>query len=156
MSNIIKLRKGLDLPLEGAAEKKVLMEVNPDVVALKPTDFKGLVPKLLVKEGDSVKAGTALFADKMCPEIQFTSPVSGTVQSVIRGEKRKLLAVTVKAAVIAPGVAAAAEEQNDDDNEPQAGTVVVSIVEPHDCHLTLLRHSMRREPVWSLANRKIP
>ena len=97
MSNIIKLRKGLDLPLEGAAEKKVLMEVNPDVVALKPTDFKGLVPKLLVKEGDSVKAGTALFADKMCPEIQFTSPVSGTVQSVIRGEKRKLLAVTVKA-----------------------------------------------------------
>ena len=64
MSNIIKLRKGLDLPLEGAAEKKVLMEVNPDVVALKPTDFKGLVPKLLVKEGDSVKAGTALLDRK--------------------------------------------------------------------------------------------
>lgn len=96
MSNNIKLRKGLDLPLKGAAEKTVLMEVTPDVVALKPTDFKGLVPRLLVKEGDSVKVGTPLFADKMCPEIQFTSPVSGTVQSVVRGEKRKLLAVTVK------------------------------------------------------------
>lgn len=97
MSNNIKLRKGLDLPLAGAAQKTVLMEVKPDVVALKPTDFKGLVPKLLVKEGDAVKAGTPLFADKMCPEILFTSPVSGTVQSVVRGEKRKLLAVTVKA-----------------------------------------------------------
>ncbi len=97
MSNIIKLKQGLDLPLEGAAEKKVLMEVKADTVALKPTDFKGLVPKLLVKEGDAVKAGSPLFADKMCPEILFTSPVSGTVQSVVRGEKRKLLAVTVKA-----------------------------------------------------------
>lgn len=97
MSNNIKLRKGLNLPLSGAAQKTVLMEVKPGVVALKPTDFKGLVPKLLVKEGDAVKAGTPLFADKMCPEILFTSPVSGTVQSVVRGEKRKLLAVTVKA-----------------------------------------------------------
>lgn len=97
MSNIIKLKKGLDLPLAGVAEKTVLTEVTPDCVAIKPTDFKGLVPRLLVKEGDSVKAGTPLFADKMCPEIQFTSPVSGTVQSIVRGDKRKLLAVVVKA-----------------------------------------------------------
>jgi len=97
MSNIIKLRKGLDLPLAGEPEKQILMEVTPDVVALKPTDFKGLVPRLTVKEGDSVLAGSPLFADKMNPEILFTSPVSGTVQSVVRGEKRKLLAVTVKA-----------------------------------------------------------
>lgn len=97
MSNNIKLKQGLDLPLKGAAEKKVLMEVKADAVAVKPTDFKGLVPKLLVKEGDTVKAGSPLFADKMCPEILFASPVSGTVQSVVRGEKRKLLAVVVKA-----------------------------------------------------------
>lgn len=97
MSNIIKLKQGLDLPLKGQAAKEVLMEVKPDLVAVKPTDFKGLVPKLLVKEGDAVKAGSPLFADKMCPEILFTSPVSGTVESVVRGEKRKLLAVVVKA-----------------------------------------------------------
>ena len=97
MSNTIKLKKGLNLPLKGEAEKKVLMEIKPDVIALKPTDFKGLVPKLLVKEGDTVKAGTPLFADKMCQDILFTSPVSGTVQNVVRGDKRKLLAVLVKA-----------------------------------------------------------
>ena len=96
MSNNIKLKQGLDLPLKGAAEKKVLMEVKADAVAVKPTDFKALVPKLLVKEGDAVKAGSPLFADKMCPEILFTSPVSGTVKSVVRGEKRKLLAVVVE------------------------------------------------------------
>ena len=97
MSNVIKLRKGLDLPLKGQAEKKVVTEIKPDVVAIKPTDFKGLTPKLTVKEGDSVKAGSPLFADKMHPDILFTSPVSGKVEKVIRGEKRKLLAVTVKA-----------------------------------------------------------
>lgn len=97
MSNTIKLKKGLDLPLKGKAEKTVLMEIAPDLVALKPTDFKALVPKLLVKEGDSVKAGSPLFADKMDQRILFTSPVSGKVQSIVRGEKRKLLAVVVKA-----------------------------------------------------------
>lgn len=97
MSNIIKLRKGLDLPLKGEAQKKVVMEITPDIVAMKPTDFKGLVPRLLVKEGDTVKAGSPLFADKMHPDILFTSPVGGTVHKVVRGDKRKLLAVLVKA-----------------------------------------------------------
>jgi len=67
-----------------------------------------------------------------------------------------MVVVMAAAAIAAPEVAAAAEEQNEDNDEPQAGAVVVTIVEPHDCHLTLLRHSMRREPEWSLANRKIP
>lgn len=97
MSNIIKLRKGLTVPIKGTAEKKVVTEIKPDIVALKPTDFKGLVPKLLVKAGDTVKAGSPLFADKMHSDILFTSPVSGTVDKVVRGAKRKLLAVTVKA-----------------------------------------------------------
>lgn len=96
MSKLIKLKKGLDLPLEGAPAKTVLAETHPELVALKPTDFKGLVPKLLVKEGDIVKVGTPLFADKTCQDILFTSPVAGAVQSVVRGEKRKLLAVVVK------------------------------------------------------------
>lgn len=97
MSKTIKLKKGLNLPLKGEAQKKVIAEIKPGIVALKPTDFKGLVPRLLVKEGDIVKAGSPLFADKMHPDILFTSPVSGTVAQVVRGDKRKLLAVTVKA-----------------------------------------------------------
>ncbi|MBR5385589.1 MAG: Na(+)-translocating NADH-quinone reductase subunit A [Bacteroidales bacterium] len=97
MSNTINLKKGLDIPIKGAAARTVRVKVVPDVVAIKPTDFKGLVPRLLVREGDKVLAGSPLFADKQNPDILFTSPVSGTVQEVVRGAKRKLLAVLVKA-----------------------------------------------------------
>ncbi len=97
MSNNLALKKGLDIPIKGAAAPEVAGKVTPDIIAVKPTDFKGLVPRLLVKEGDKVLAGSPLMADKMRPEILLTSPVSGTVQQVVRGEKRKLLAVLVKA-----------------------------------------------------------
>lgn len=97
MSEHIRLKKGLDIPLAGAAPAKIAETVAPDLVAVKPTDFKALVPKLAVKEGDAVKAGEPLFVDKMCPSVRFCSPVSGVVQAVVRGDKRKLLAVVVKA-----------------------------------------------------------
>ena len=97
MSNNIHLKKGLDIPMKGIAAQKVVKTVVPDTVALKPTDFKGLVPRLLVKEGDRVLAGSPVLADKQNPDILFTSPVSGTVAQVVRGDKRKLLAVLVKA-----------------------------------------------------------
>ncbi|MBQ7458814.1 MAG: NADH:ubiquinone reductase (Na(+)-transporting) subunit A, partial [Bacteroidales bacterium] len=57
MSEHIRLKKGLDIPLAGAAPAKIAETVAPDLVAIKPTDFKALVPKLAVKEGDAVKAG---------------------------------------------------------------------------------------------------
>ena len=97
MSNIIELKRGLDIPIAGAAVQKVKKVVNPDVVAVKPTDFRGLIPRLLVKEGDTVLAGSPVFADKLSPEILFTSPVSGTVCEIVRGEKRKLLEIRIKA-----------------------------------------------------------
>jgi Na+-transporting NADH:ubiquinone oxidoreductase subunit A len=96
MSEQIRLKKGLDLPVKGAALRKISMTVVPDVVALKPTDFRNLTPKMLVKEGDVVKTGTPVFADKKYPDILFTSPVSGTIDAIIRGEKRKLLEVRIK------------------------------------------------------------
>ena len=97
MSNNITLKRGLDIPISGEAAQKIKKAVVPDVVAVKPTDFRGLLPKLLVKEGDSVLAGTPVLADKFSPGIVFCSPVSGTVQAVVRGEKRKLLEVRIKA-----------------------------------------------------------
>ena len=97
MSINLDLKKGLDIPIKGAAAPEVIKSVRPDIVAVKPTDFKGLVPRLLVKEGDKVLAGSPVMADKQHPEILLTSPVSGTVQQIVRGEKRKLLAVLVKA-----------------------------------------------------------
>jgi Na+-transporting NADH:ubiquinone oxidoreductase subunit A len=97
MSKSIRIRKGLDIRLVGEAEK-VLVNTDPaKVVAIKPTDFHGLVPKVLVKPGEQVKAGTPLFADKYNERILFTSPVSGEVADVVRGEKRKVLEVRVLA-----------------------------------------------------------
>ena len=97
MSNNIYLKKGLDLPISGEAAQSTKKVIVPDVVAVKPTDFRGLVPKLLVREGDKVLAGTPVLADKMSQNILFASPVSGTVAEVVRGAKRKLLEVRIKA-----------------------------------------------------------
>ena len=97
MSNHLDLKKGLDIPIQGAAARKVVKAVKPGLVAVKPTDFKGFLPRLLVKEGDRVLAGSPVLADKQNPGILVTSPVSGTVAEIVRGEKRKLLAVLVRA-----------------------------------------------------------
>ncbi|MBO5419072.1 MAG: Na(+)-translocating NADH-quinone reductase subunit A [Bacteroidales bacterium] len=97
MSNNIYLKKGLNIPINGTAAQNTKKVIVPDVVAVKPTDFRGLVPKLLVREGDKVLAGSPVLADKMSQNILFTSPVSGTVAEVVRGEKRKLLEVRIKA-----------------------------------------------------------
>ena len=97
MSNTIVLKKGLNIPINGEAALETMKTIAPDVVAVKPTDFKGFSPRLLVKEGDRVLAGSPVLADKQNPDILLASPVSGTVQEIVRGEKRKLLAVLVKA-----------------------------------------------------------
>lgn len=93
----IQLNKGLDIPVQGAAELKIEKTIIPDVVSVKPVNFRNLTPKLVVREGDAVKAGSILFVDKYHPEVGFASPVSGTVEAVVRGEKRKLLEIRVKA-----------------------------------------------------------
>ena len=97
MSNNIDLKGGLNIPISGTAAQKTKKTVVPDVIAVKPTDFKGIIPRLLVKEGDKVLAGSPVLADKKNPDILFTSPVSGTVTEIVRGEKRKLLEVRIKA-----------------------------------------------------------
>lgn len=97
MSKQIKLRKGLNIRMEGKADNILIPEERPGRYGLKPIDFPGLVPKLLAKPGDPVKAGTPLFYDKQHPEVIFTSPVSGVVHDVVRGEKRKILEVVIEA-----------------------------------------------------------
>ena len=93
----IRLRKGLNLRLKGDAQKKVLQALVPEVVSVKPSDYKNVIPKLLVTEGETIKAGQFLFLDKKRPQIGFSSPVSGKVKAIVRGEKRKLLAVEIAA-----------------------------------------------------------
>ena len=97
MSKVIKLKKGLDIKLKGEAEKVVKAGGKCTLYAMKPTDFRALTPKLTVKVGDVVKAGDALFTDKANPGIKFTAPVSGCIEAINRGERRKLLEVVIKA-----------------------------------------------------------
>ena len=97
MANVIKLRKGLDIHLQGKAEEKKIQLKSNGKYALVPDDFEGVTPKVVVKEGDKVKAGDALFVNKQYPEVKFASPVSGTVREVVRGERRKVLCIKVDA-----------------------------------------------------------
>lgn len=96
MPNTIKLKKGLDIKLSGKAHKILTGEVHPVLYGVKPVDFPGLVPKLSVRPEDTVLAGSPLFFNKIRPEIRFTSPVSGVVRSIERGERRRLLEIVIE------------------------------------------------------------
>ena len=91
----IKIRKGLNIRLAGAPSKQI-ERFEPKLCAIKPTDFIGVVPKLHVEEGDTVKVGSVLFHDKNNERIVFTSPISGTVKAIVRGEKRAILKIMVE------------------------------------------------------------
>jgi Na+-transporting NADH:ubiquinone oxidoreductase subunit A len=97
MANVIKLRKGLNINLKGKATEQKRSIPACDEYALSPDCFEGMVPKVVVREGDRVKAGDTLFVNKLCPDVRFASPVSGTVSAIVRGERRKVLCVKVKA-----------------------------------------------------------
>lgn len=95
MANTIKIKKGLNINLLGEAKKEIT-SFNAGRYAIKPTDFIGVFPRLLVKVGDSVKAGTPLFIDKFRENIIFTSPVSGVIEEISRGDKRVLEEIRIK------------------------------------------------------------
>ncbi len=98
MGKFIRLKKGFDINLAGKAAPKVASAEQPETFAIKPTDFHGIyMPKVVVQEGETVKAGSVLFHDKKHENIVFTAPVSGEVVEVKRGEKRKLLEIRILA-----------------------------------------------------------
>ncbi len=97
MSKVIHIKRGLNIPLEGAAEKILQTSPRAEVYAVKPPDFHGLFPKMLVNEGDRVKAGTPLFFDKYNEDVVFTSPVSGIFKELVRGAKRRILELRIEA-----------------------------------------------------------
>ncbi|TXD51031.1 MULTISPECIES: Na(+)-translocating NADH-quinone reductase subunit A [unclassified Polaribacter] len=97
MSKDIRIKKGLDIKLVGEAEKNTTNSPLSSVYAVKPEDFHGITPKLVAKEGAEVKAGDTLFYSKSDERILFLSPVSGKVMEVVRGARRKVLAVKIAA-----------------------------------------------------------
>ncbi len=97
MSKTIRIKRGLDIPLSGESELSWgQVEASP-FYAIKPSDFHGIRPKLLLREGAKVKAGTPVFFDKGNEKVMFCSPVSGEITEIVRGAKRVLLEIHIKA-----------------------------------------------------------
>lgn len=97
MSNDIRIKKGLDIKLKGEAEKTLEKAILSNFYTLRPQDFHGVIPKLIFKVGDVVKAGQPVFFDKSNESVKFVSPVSGEILEITRGEKRKILSIKILA-----------------------------------------------------------
>lgn len=96
MSNTISIRKGLNIRLVGESTKEIKDIPVSNTVCLSPLDFHGLIPKMLVKEGESVQVGDAVFQDKKNEKIKFVSPTSGTIKQIVRAEKRKIVQIIIE------------------------------------------------------------
>lgn len=97
MSKDVKVKKGLKLKLKGEAEKILKDAPKSKTYAIRPSNFHSAVPKMVLKEGERVKAGEELFFSKYSDKTRFVSPVSGTLKEIVRGAKRKILSVIVEA-----------------------------------------------------------
>ena len=93
----IQTRRGANLNIKGVAEKILNKTTTATNYAILPDDFFGTIPKLILKEGASVQAGTPIFFSKKNPEIKFVSPVAGTIKSIERGPKRKIERILIEA-----------------------------------------------------------
>ena len=92
---MIKITKGLDLPIAGQPDQQRIDDVAVTRVAVKGEEYVGLRPSMAVKEGDRVIKGQLLFEDKKIPGVRFTSPACGTVSAIHRGERRVLQSVVI-------------------------------------------------------------
>ncbi|BDW91626.1 MULTISPECIES: Na(+)-translocating NADH-quinone reductase subunit A [Flavobacteriaceae] len=97
MSKDIRIRKGLNINLVGAAEQTISKAVTSNVYALNLDDFHGITPKMLIKQGEDIKAGEPLFYNKNNEEMHFVSPVSGELVEIVRGARRRILTLKILA-----------------------------------------------------------
>lgn len=93
---MIKIRKGLDLPISGSPQQTISDAPEVSEVAVLGPDYVGMKPTMLVREGDRVKLGQALFSDKKNEGVTFTAPGAGTVKAINRGDRRVLLSVVIE------------------------------------------------------------
>ena len=93
---MIKIKKGLDIPISGSPEPKISVFKKPRSVAVMGSDYHGLKPAMLVEKGERVKIGQPLFEDKKNKGVLFTSPAGGVIESVNRGDKRALQSVVIE------------------------------------------------------------
>ncbi len=91
-----KIKKGLDLKVAGKAAKNLDTAPVPETVAIHPTEFHGIKPKLYLKADEQVKGGEPLFFDKKNPSVKFVSPVPGTITAINYGERRCITSIVIK------------------------------------------------------------
>lgn len=97
MSKLIRLTRGLDIKMTGEAQKELSPLTRPAVFEIVPDHFAGITPKLDVHVDDHVKAGQSLFHDKLFADMCFASPVSGKIIAINRGERRKVMSISIEA-----------------------------------------------------------
>ena len=97
MSNDIRIKRGHTLRLKGETEKTLVDAPRSKTFAIKPPDFHSVVPKMTLKEGAKLQAGDEIFYSKYTEEVKFTSPVSGTLKEIKRGQKRRIMEVIIEA-----------------------------------------------------------
>lgn len=96
MDHVVKIKKGLDIQLEGIPSPKISNTPDSQLYAIIPDDFVGLTPKVIVKPGEKVLTGSPVIHDKTHPNIVVPSPVSGEIVTIERGERRKVIKITIK------------------------------------------------------------
>ena len=112
---MIKIKRGMDIPIQGSPQQVIADAPAPRAVAVVGYDYVGMKPTMEVREGDRVKVGQLLFTDKKTPGVRYTAPACGVVAAINRGAKRVLQSVVIDIdgddaeefpAVAADGVAA--------------------------------------------------
>ncbi len=93
---MIKIRRGLDIPLAGAPEQTIAREFSPRHVALVGADYVGMKPTMAVAEGDMVAKGQAIFTDKKCEGVVYTAPASGRISAINRGARRVFQSLVIE------------------------------------------------------------
>ena len=93
---LFKIKKGLNIPINGEPKSEIIEKKDVSKVAILGDDYVLMKPSFKVKEGDKVKKGEVLFVCRKKEEIKFVSPVSGVVESINRGEKRRFLSIVIK------------------------------------------------------------
>ncbi|MCH5228936.1 MAG: Na(+)-translocating NADH-quinone reductase subunit A [Muribaculaceae bacterium] len=96
MSNKIKIKRGLDIPMSGAPSTAVTEDRTTEIYGIYPDDFPGPIWKAAVKVDDKVKAGDALLSDKATGKISLVAPVSGTIKEINRGERRHINYISIQ------------------------------------------------------------
>ena len=96
MSNDIKIKNGLTIKLKGAANNIIKKAALPKFVSINPSNFHLIIPKMVVKVGDSVQQGDVIFFSKKDERIKFCSPVDGIIKDISRGAKRKIIEIIIE------------------------------------------------------------